>query len=963
MLSVNSKNNSIKQGIRYIPLLICLFIIISGNRPSMAVQIHSSVSGGNWTQPSTWIGGIVPAENDTVIINGTIDLDVNATCKKLIVSAQGILRNIFTTSYKITVTGDCYNYGTIMNNGSKLVLYISGNVIQSGSWSNLHTILNGSGDQHIWFDAVFSGQYITKYNTTGKLMVHTGLEFSNTIIDINNDTLLFIEGEYLKITSGFLDQAVVIKDPVFDSGNFDFEMQNGACYQKTIITADTIRLKGTIQFQSAPVNFNGTIILTGLLQNYPTSTYNAVMNGNFINHGSVSRNLFGLNLQLKGDWINSGNWNTSTITLSGTGNQTIRFTVPVKTTQIMNLKPSGTIFADGSFTIQNTLFNLSADTLVFISGNGMTLKGSTLQSGVIKTTPASDQVFKLDMQDNSMLEQCCFITDSLWLTGIFQAKGEGNELNADVVNSGTMQNCSGYDGTVIMNGNFLNEGTVRDNLAKHLSVVIDGNIIHRGVWSNTTTCLMAAMPRNLYFGNSFAGDAFVVTGGPDTLFVATDLIFNGTSVNMDSAVLKMPSYCKFHIYNGSLERCLFSAEKLEFAVSDSGSCSRIRFPSVDIYGQVFLHGDIEVNGDLTLWGSMQNYPGDSVEINMMRSLTNHGSFSGNNGSLQIRMKENVYNNGTFDNCHLFMNGSEDQRIELQNGNSIDSDLCLNISVGNTFEWFRNGSSLIGQPDFVGADSSSLVFPAGVDETFTGIYQCLTDAGWLRHIVIDTLSNYHELDLRILLQGAYDGSEMNCRLNELGYLPMGQSYSLSPWYYPGDEEVTALPNQDIVDWLLIELKDASNPEVANKTTIFERKAVFLLKDGTIADLDGSSYPGFAHTMQHGLYIDILHRNHLDIMSADSLSHYGNTYILDFTADVASAYDSSLSNLGNAFGMISGDANPDGRVDQSDKESGWNIYAGFKTEYRSEDLNLDGQIDNRDKNDCWLGNMNKMVTYPK
>ncbi|MBN1338239.1 MAG: right-handed parallel beta-helix repeat-containing protein, partial [Bacteroidales bacterium] len=64
-----------------------------------------------------------------------------------------------------------------------------------------------------------------------------------------------------------------------------------------------------------------------------------------------------------------------------------------------------------------------------------------------------------------------------------------------------------------------------------------------------------------------------------------------------------------------------------------------------------------------------------------------------------------------------------------------------------------------------------------------------------------------LDLKAFLEGPFNGSEMNTTLNSGGHLPLSQPYNQAPWYYSGTEAVTAIPNTDVVDWVLIELRDA------------------------------------------------------------------------------------------------------------------------------------------------------------
>ncbi len=104
---------------------------------------------------------------------------------------------------------------------------------------------------------------------------------------------------------------------------------------------------------------------------------------------------------------------------------------------------------------------------------------------------------------------------------------------------------------------------------------------------------------------------------------------------------------------------------------------------------------------------------------------------------------------------------------------------------------------------------------------------------------ELIYNPVKLDLTIFLEGPYKGAKkMFTNLNpEL--LPLEQPYNTAPWYYNGNESVTEIPSADIVDWCLVEVRDAASPDVANSFTTKGRKAAFLLKNGDIVDIDGSS----------------------------------------------------------------------------------------------------------------------------
>ena len=218
-----------------------------------------------------------------------------------------------------------------------------------------------------------------------------------------------------------------------------------------------------------------------------------------------------------------------------------------------------------------------------------------------------------------------------------------------------------------------------------------------------------------------------------------------------------------------------------------------------------------------------------------------------------------------------------------------------------------------------------------------------------------------LDLKVLLEGPFNGTNMNPNLTDLSVLPFSQPYNTSPWNYEGGETVTIIPNSNIVDWVLIELRDASFAEYATSETMIARQAAFLLNDGSVVGTDGFSilYPEISGSIIQQLYVAVWHKNHLGILSANFLSESDGVYTYDFTTGPDKVYEGETGYKEIAtgvWGMVAGDSDANGIIDESDKNNNWNIVIG-KTGYMPSDFNLDAQVDNKDKNDFWRPNIGK------
>jgi hypothetical protein len=222
-----------------------------------------------------------------------------------------------------------------------------------------------------------------------------------------------------------------------------------------------------------------------------------------------------------------------------------------------------------------------------------------------------------------------------------------------------------------------------------------------------------------------------------------------------------------------------------------------------------------------------------------------------------------------------------------------------------------------------------------------------------------------LDAKVFLEGCYNGSEMNVSLNDLGVLPLNQPYNTAPWNYTGTESVASLPSSDIVDWVLVEIRDTTSAELATPATRVERAAGFLFKNGQIRSTDGTSNLRFTQTISDSLFVVVWHRNHLGIISTHPVSEAGGIYTYDFSTSADQALGGTLAqkDLGSGvYGLFAGDIDASGTIDDSDKSVIWNTEAG-NTGYLASDADLDGQTDNPDKNDIWLNNLTSQSQVPE
>lgn len=222
---------------------------------------------------------------------------------------------------------------------------------------------------------------------------------------------------------------------------------------------------------------------------------------------------------------------------------------------------------------------------------------------------------------------------------------------------------------------------------------------------------------------------------------------------------------------------------------------------------------------------------------------------------------------------------------------------------------------------------------------------------------DDISYYEiaQVDMTVLLQGPYNGSAMVPYLN--GILPLAQPYNVAPWNYNGTESVVAIPSANVVDWMLIELRDAASAGQATSGTIVGRQAAFLLNNGKVVGLNGSSILRFETPIFNGLFAVVHHRNHVSVISANALNKTLGIYTYNFSTGSGQAYGGASAHKQIApgiWGMFGGDGNKNGTVELSDESPLWEISAGTKG-YMGTDYNLDTQSNNLDKDNIWAPNL--------
>jgi len=218
---------------------------------------------------------------------------------------------------------------------------------------------------------------------------------------------------------------------------------------------------------------------------------------------------------------------------------------------------------------------------------------------------------------------------------------------------------------------------------------------------------------------------------------------------------------------------------------------------------------------------------------------------------------------------------------------------------------------------------------------------------------DSIEAILSANIRIFLEGSYVGGQMSTFLNSSNLIPLTQPYNASPWNYTGTESVASIP-QNIVDWVLVELR-------GSETTVVETRAAFLKNDGTLVDLDGTSNIKFPSTPEGEYYVVIKHRNHLPVMTANKVGINFSPTLYDMRTDLTKAYGTNaLKSFGSGyFGIFTADTDGSGTVNAADRSNAWNQRN--LSGYYGTDVDLSGTVNAADRSAVW-NNRNTTTQVP-
>ncbi|MDQ3100448.1 MAG: PhoX family protein, partial [Bacteroidota bacterium] len=314
------------------------------------------------------------------------------------------------------------------------------------------------------------------------------------------------------------------------------------------------------------------------------------------------------------------------------------------------------------------------------------------------------------------------------------------------------------------------------------------------------------------------------------------------------------------------------------------------------------------------------------------------------------------------------------RIAMVDRSATFSDGQSDTAPGDFGNWETSGildvTSLFDQ-----ADKVVLIAVVQANSVQGGAIAVGSLAGGGQLLLIEgPASNNVLVDIHANLGGPYDPTVglMNDVLRSSDLLPLQHPYGNPPFSYSGTESISApilatTGNNAITDWVLVELRSASN-----STNVINRRAALIQRDGDVVDVDGVTPLRFTGMISGSYYIALRHRNHLGVMTATTRTLGPLPTNVDMAAITTDTYGSNAQRIVNNVRMLwSGDVNGDGVLRYTGAgndrdpiliEIGGIVPTNVASGYHSEDVDLNGQVrytGNANDRDIILQNINGVV----
>ncbi|MBK8634808.1 MAG: hypothetical protein IPN72_15060 [Saprospiraceae bacterium] len=333
----------------------------------------TAASSGNWSSPSTWVGGIVPGDGDVVIINTPNNVTISvAETHNANITGSGILtvQNVLSINSNITISVSTLN-NIIEITGTGTKTYNSGVTINNtnGTFGGGEHILSNGAILNSITSTIISSTTLTNHGVFNLQSGNVSGTSNNTFFVNESDGIVNVNapGTNLWTNLNFTNKGSFNKvsntitrfNNNFGTGTFinDVGVTLSIAAGQEIQFLNTATLNGTIS-NSGILSFNALCTLNGSLVN--NGTWN-ITSAPTINLGSAisGTGILNVNNSFAIPYDITFNFNTinNLSEIIGTGKKTYSSGVTINNT-------NGTLGGGGTYFIQWRYFKLNYFTII-----------------------------------------------------------------------------------------------------------------------------------------------------------------------------------------------------------------------------------------------------------------------------------------------------------------------------------------------------------------------------------------------------------------------------------------------------------------------------------------------------------------------------------------------------------------------------------------------------------------------
>lgn len=363
----------------------------------------TSVGTGNWNVGSSWVGGVVPASTDDVVIanNSTITLTANASCASLTINGGGNNSTLDLGGFTLNITNGITINAPTANTIEKRI-YVDNGTLNASSITMATT---GGATRDCWI-RISTGTVTISGNIT------MNGAFDRNHIDFTSNGTLFVAGD---VTGGGYTAS--------GTGTVNYNGTTQTCggsysYDNVIFSNSGTKTLGGV---TTAINYT---IQTGVTSNV---SGNLTVTGDFTANANASATITGT-LSITGNLLeNAGSSVTSTGALTVTGNTTIN--------NGATLDPSN---SNATFR-GNITINGTGD---FIQGTSLVTLGGTTGTQTLFNASGTETFNKLSINNTSSSNPAIILNNTnLLVTNDYDHSNgfldlNGNNLTATGATSG-----------------------------------------------------------------------------------------------------------------------------------------------------------------------------------------------------------------------------------------------------------------------------------------------------------------------------------------------------------------------------------------------------------------------------------------------------------------------------------------------------------------------------------------------